>query len=89
MAQDLICARCGEPWALDHVVHDDPEAFEREGSLITRCPPCPIDASSVSPAMLQRAQLAGVTADLLGDDLDGAAAMLDDAEFLGFMDEEL
>ena len=37
---DLICSRCGEPWAL-HCVNEEPESFVRSGAAIVWCPCCP------------------------------------------------
>ena len=82
---DLNCGGCGEPWALDYVVHEEPEEFTRTGGHITRCPVCPPVGSTtpLADGMRARAEAAAVIGDLLGDDLDGAAAMMEDAEMLG------
>jgi hypothetical protein len=74
---DLVCTRCGEPWELDTVLHDEPEGFERKGGLIRTCPCCrdrPVPPMSPS----KRAWLKAVAAvaPLFGDDLDGLAACL-------------
>jgi len=39
---DLHCTRCGEPWDLDYVLHDEPEEFKfKKGSkTIIECPAC-------------------------------------------------
>jgi len=34
----VLCAKRGESWDLDTVLHEDPEEFERRGSLILACP---------------------------------------------------
>ena len=75
---DLVCSRCGEPWDLYYVLHEEPEAFERDGSLILRCPACRGDVRELSEEMEIRAKVAGVIADVLGDDVDGAAVMMED-----------
>ncbi len=75
---DLVCTRCGEPWSLDYVLHDEPEAFEREGGVIHRCPCCPKGKPNLSPE--RREELAAIreVGELLGSDVDGFAAMLED-----------
>jgi len=73
---DIYCPRCGEPWEHDHVQHDmAPE--ERDDLLTgrgcsTRCrlnPPEDSDRCIASSAILE----------LCPDDLDGAAALMEDA----------
>jgi len=36
----IICFCCGEYWEVDHVLYDQPEAFERTGADIRQCPCC-------------------------------------------------
>ena len=31
---DLICTCCGEPWDIYHVLHEEPEGFDRQGGRI-------------------------------------------------------
>ncbi len=38
---DLVCTRCGEPWDVDYVLHEEPEGFKRKGGRIDHCPVCP------------------------------------------------
>jgi len=76
---DLYCQRCGEPYEFVYVNDDMPAEerarfFKGEG-----CPACfgkPVEERPF------RAQLAAAMADVLGDDTDGIAAMMDDAEYL-------
>jgi hypothetical protein len=74
---DLFCANCGEPWSLDYVVHEVPGEFTRKGSLIVHCPSCPKGKAKKS----KRALAARTIAEVLGDDIDGAAAMSEDIEY--------
>lgn len=62
--------------------------------VMVRCPDCLSTASPcpkcdgtghLTPRQPDRAFLSGALLDLLGDDLDGVAAELDDAEFLGLI----
>lgn len=75
---DLICSRCGEPWEIYYVLHEEPGAFVRDGGLIIRCPSCPADLEDISDEGRYRGQLAEVAADVLGDDVDGIASALED-----------
>jgi len=78
---DLYCKRCGEPWdflgvtdCLD-MTHSEKDSFLKGDG----CPCCAGKPVEETPL---RAQLAAVAQELLGDDLDGLAAVMDDAEFL-------
>lgn len=54
--------------------------FQAEGCAATGwCDPC-------EPVHNNRTAVAAMLYDLLGDDVDGAAAMLDDAEWMGVLD---
>ncbi len=83
---DVRCSRCGEPWDVD-TFHDEADAsgesfaevrarFRASGCVAVgggRCESTPAGT------------VAGVLADLLGDDVDGLAATLEDAEALGLL----
>lgn len=83
---DLRCRICGEPWDVD-TFHDVAEekgitfdeatrAFRRDGCEATGwCAPC---TPSEDDEERYRNLAAGELMDLLGDDVDGAAAMLED-----------
>jgi hypothetical protein len=78
---DIICTCCGEPYDIDYVLHEDPDAFKREGCLIRACDIC----HGVVPAHLNRrtrAQLRALVdaAKLFGDDIDGFACFLEDMQ---------
>ena len=74
---DIVCTRCGEPWHTDHVLHDEPEAFERRGGRIDCCPACRGQEPKLPPS--ERARLAAIRelAETLGDDVDGLAGCLE------------
>lgn len=76
---DLYCQRCGEPWDMDHVNFEmDPQekvAF-KTGEF---CPACRGRVIKKRPL---RAELAGVLSSMLGDDEDGIAVEMEDAELL-------
>ncbi len=75
---DLICTNCGEPWEMDYVFHDDPEAFTRKHGAIVACPCCPTKPPKHNKATRERLAAARELAYILEDDPDGYAAMLED-----------
>lgn len=75
---DLVCTRCGEPWALDHVLHDDPAAFERTNGVIRSCPACPRREPRHTPKKAERLAAVAALGEMLGEDIDGLAATLED-----------
>ena len=80
---DLICTCCGEPWDVDHVLHQEPDEFDRRGGLIRACPCCHgIEPDGMTEERRSRLRAVAAVAELLGDDVDGLAATLDDFEAL-------
>jgi hypothetical protein len=79
---DVICLCCGEPWDVYHVLHDEPDGFDRDGCVINSCPCCqgrrPADLPQQHLLWLESVR---AMAELLGDDIDGFAAMLDSYPF--------
>ena len=77
---DVYCKRCGEPWDLYGVEHGDMNADERTLFWAGKgCPACFGKAVENQPL---RAQITEALHEVLGDDIDGLAAELEDAEFL-------
>jgi len=76
---DLYCQRCGEPYDFDHV-HHEMRSIERQEFLSGEC--CPACKGKTVEKRPFRAQLAGAMASLLGEDTDGLAAEMEDAEAL-------
>ncbi|MBP7937214.1 MAG: hypothetical protein GX616_25390 [Planctomycetes bacterium] len=79
---DLVCIRCGEPWDMDYVLHEDPGGFKRRGGRIEHCPCCPKEPPKHSTREQGRLETVAALADLLGDDVDGLAATLEDLELV-------
>lgn len=79
---DLVCTRCGEPWHIEYVLHEEPAAFIRTGGLIRRCPCCRHCQPELSPTERGRLDAIKELATLLGDDVDGLAAMIEDFDLL-------
>lgn len=83
---DIVCICCGEPWDIYHVLHGEPEEFERDGCRITACPCCHgVQPKDLTEAQRQYLQRVNLVAELSGDDLDGFAAMLEDFDFVGLL----
>ncbi|KKN37275.1 hypothetical protein LCGC14_0765130 [marine sediment metagenome] len=76
---DLYCQRCGEPWE-HYYVHQEMAPLERTQFLEGEC--CPACHGKEIEKRPFRAQLASALAEMLGDDTDGLAAEMEDAEFL-------
>ncbi|KKM98458.1 hypothetical protein LCGC14_1157640 [marine sediment metagenome] len=74
---DVYCKRCGEPYDLYHV-QQDMEATERrrfwDGEGCSSCYGKPVERTPF------RAQVTAALHDLMGGDVDGLAASLEDAE---------
>lgn len=77
---DVYCQRCGEPWDLYGVDHGDMTDEDRRLFWAGQgCPSCfgkPVEKRPF------RAELTSALHDVLGNDIDGLAAELDDAAFL-------
>ena len=83
---DVICTCCGEPWDVYHVLHEEPDTFDRDGCLITACLCC----HGVRPADMpeeyqERLEAIKQLAIMLGEDIDGFAAMLEDFQYAGIL----
>jgi hypothetical protein len=80
---DLPCINCGEPWDMDFVLHEAPHEFTRPHGRIDRCPACPATGRPpLSAAEQQRLAVVAELADILGPDIDGLAAELEDFGFV-------
>ncbi len=84
---DTNCQHCGEPIDILEL-HDWPGGWEGKQATDFKkgkgCPTC--NWGEKQPHMPEHAELASIAHDLLGDDIDGIAAMLEDAEYLGLFD---
>jgi hypothetical protein len=79
---DLICPKCREPWDADEL-HEVVGMTYREARNTFTSEGCgPVFQTSCSGEV---DPLVSEVYALLGDDLDGAIAMLDDARFLGLL----
>ncbi len=74
---DLYYPRCGEPWDMDYVLHEM-DVIERADFKAGRgCPSCKGKEVKKRPF---RAEIAAALSDALGDDIDGLATEMEDAE---------
>lgn len=79
---DIYCTKCGEPWDID-CLHDPAEYdLTLRGRTIIECGGClGVDIKS-RPAVALAAEALG---DLMPDDPDGVAAMIEDADAWGLL----
>jgi len=91
---DLICQHCGSPWdmyELSEIPGDRAgETFQALGCGAFQTPPtlCRQPRPERGTGLATRANAASALYEVLGPDLDGAAAMLEDAEAWGMFDED-
>jgi len=94
---DIFCLNCGEPWEVGciaevrHGEDDDPAWKLNKSGYPLTCPCCPKGKDGKPQKQEKknsRAKAAAIVADLLGSDIDGAACLLEDGDYLGLMDED-
>ncbi len=83
---DLFCTVCGEPWDLDYVLHEKDPDMKYAHGRISSCPCCPKPEKGKKQRKLsrgekERAKLASMLANVLGDDVDAIA--IEGEEFFG------
>jgi hypothetical protein len=91
---DLICPRCTEPWDFDSL-HEEADESDRTYAQVAadfRTRGClaletAFGAMECKPVNNLRSMVADAMYDLLGDDMDGAAAMMEDFEWAGMLDD--
>jgi hypothetical protein len=95
---DVYCQRCDEPWDTYYVNFDmdedsGPDEFDGDTKPSERfkrgdgCPACKWGKNAPKQKSI-RGMAMGAMAELLGDDMDGMASMMDDFEYMGMLDEE-
>lgn len=90
---DIYCPRCDEPVDVEELhyvyVGDDRVSFEDARSNFYRIG-CAALSGDMQPSCNERKTTRGEAADviyeMMGDDIDGAAALFDDFEYLGLLD---
>lgn len=81
MSYDVYCRKCGEPWGFLEVA--DNFGFGRRKDFYDGkgCPSCEWGAKAPDKAPF-RSQVMGLLREMLGDDEDGIAAEMEDAEMM-------
>ena len=74
---DLYCHRCGEPWDVYYVQHEMTRKERNKFHSGVGCPACEWGKNAPKEEPLI-GMVAGALTDVLGDDVDGIAAELDD-----------
>lgn len=81
---DVYCRHCGEPCDVYHLEHDMEPEFRKMFKEGKGCDSC----EGKGPKLNNKLTLAmEVTSDLLGDDFDGIASMMDDFEYVGMLED--
>ena len=86
---DIYCTNCGEPWEL---WNDDVPEFTCLGEPAYKkakrgaCPACNGAPAKAGRSGSMQAMATAALADILGDDDDGIASMLEDFEYIGGFD---
>jgi hypothetical protein len=84
---DIYCLKCGEPWDLIHVMDNKDEfVFAEENTgKITKCPCCE-EVVDLTKEERGRLDSLSALADIMGDDIDGYAAFVEDLDAMGLLD---
>jgi methionine synthase II (cobalamin-independent) len=88
---DMYCARCGEPWDND-TFHDAAAELGKTYRDVVRdfqsrgCIAIGWQATECERQPSMRTEAMAAMFDLLGDDTDGAMAMMEDLEYTGMLD---
>lgn len=78
---DLLCERCGEPWELDYIQFEMTDEERQKFHRGKGCPSCRNKADTdlqLSPRQQDAASIQSAMRDVLGSDLDGLAAEMED-----------
>lgn len=93
---DLYCPKCGEPWD-NECFHDEASEsnrtytevardFAQRGCVALETAYGPVgEDCKANQRNSNRAHISEIAFDLMGDDTDGVASMMQDAEYLGLI----
>ncbi len=85
---DLYCQVCGEPWDFFSLTDDMSENEAQNFKSGNGCPCCKgVKPKNMSKRDRNVTQISKMMFDVLGDDIDGIACEMEDAEMLGYFDE--
>lgn len=83
---DIYCTRCGEPWDMDtlwDIAEDNDITYDEAHKLFLKQGCLAIDDTiKCNVQNKQISSMYAVLADLMGDDVDGIAATLEDFEYM-------
>jgi hypothetical protein len=77
---DLHCTTCGEPYDIECLREPDEYGITVEDSRIVKCSGCEWHRARGFP-LKREAEVASAMHDILGDDIDGIASMMEDMGF--------
>ena len=75
---DIYCPRCGEPWDMDELHEVEDEDFETARRRFTREGCAVFGARHNRQPDRETAEKSALLFDLLGDDIDGIASLMED-----------
>ena len=78
---DLLCQRCGEPWDLEYIQHEMTDEERKDFHAGNGCPCCrnmPDEDLNLSPRQKDAVEIQAAMRSVLGDDLDGLSAEMED-----------
>ena len=82
---DIYCVKCGEPLDMSEL-HDVPGMTYKQALSAYRASGCGSIGFDCNPdSSSDIAFASSIAFDLMGDDIDGVASMMDDARMFGFM----
>lgn len=90
MSQDVHCPKCGDPCEIDyfHDVADDNGTTFRKVQQDFALRGCvAIDMACNPKGDTFKGMVSSAMFDLMGDDVDGVAAMMDDFEYMGMLND--
>jgi hypothetical protein len=77
---DVYCGNCGEPCDVHHLHHDMEPEFREMFRAGNGCDCC--EGKKQEGKKSFRSELSCAMLDILGDDIDGVASAMDDAEYM-------
>ena len=89
---DLYCQHCDEPWEVSTVYHElgdenkTAEKAKQDFLAGVGCPSCEWGTLGEKTASI-KSDAMWAMAEMLGDDVDGMASMMDDFEYMGMLDD--
>lgn len=77
---DLHCTTCGEPHEIECLQEPDEYGLTLQGNMIVKCDACEWHRKRGFP-LKGTANTASAMHDIMGDDIDGIASMMEDMGF--------